>query len=451
MRAPRWLGPVAERDFGLLWSASTLSLMGDYAFRLAFITFIITETDSANTLAVAGAALLAPPLVFYLLGGVVGDRVQSRRMVMIAADVFRFLATVAAAYVVAVGSSVPAVILLGVVIGIGSGFYLPASFAFMTEVVDKDQLTAANSANSISRQVGIIVGPVLAGVLVATAGVAWAFAFDALTFLGSAALIAAIRPRPARTVEPAPKSRGFRQVIADARAGISHVSKTRWLLVSCLVGAVANAIFAGNLDVTVPLIISDEGVDEAARLGLYYTLQGAGALLGAVVLARLTITRMGSVSFAALSVMAAAITLVGVFGEAWPTYLMAVGYGLGLHFFNSIFPSVVQSRTPSELLSRVGSFVYLAFHGLMPLGTLLVGPLIVLLGTRATAIVTGAVALAMALAVMQVRSIRELTKEPPATAPEPAREPATDAAPAPSPPSAPAPAPTPDPAKEASS
>jgi hypothetical protein len=409
----RRLGPVAERDFGLLWLAATLSLMGDYAFRLAFITYVITTTRSPTALAVATTALLVPPLVFYLVGGVVGDRARSRKAVLVTADLGRGAAAAAIALLVLGGGQVTGVVLLGVVIGIGNGFFLPASFAYLTEIVAEERLAAANSATSITRQLGIIGGPLLGGALIALAGVSAAFWFDAATFLASALLILAIRGRRDAPPRPTAPARGVRGVLSDARAGFTFVAGTRWLLLTCLAGALANAVFAGNLDISVPLILSPEGVGQAAGLGLFYCLQGAGALAGAVVLARLTVTRTGVTCFAMLTVMAAAITLIGVLPWLWTTYLMALAYGLGLHFFNSLYPTIVQGRTPAELLSRVGSFVFLAFHGLMPLGTLLIGPLIAAAGPRPAAALTGGAVLLLALVVLRAPSVRTLRTERP--------------------------------------
>ncbi|MFC6084158.1 MFS transporter [Sphaerisporangium aureirubrum] len=409
-------GPLAEREFRLYWFATTLSLVGDYTFRVAFVTYIITVSRSAATLALATTALLVPPLVFYLVGGVTGDRVRSRKHVLIAADLFRFAALATITVAVATSQSVTVIILLALLIGIGDGFFNPTSFAFLTEIVKKEKLVQANSATSISRQVGVILGPTLGGFLLGWYGPEPTFAFDAATFLLSAVLIAMIRhARPARDTEGAPR----KNVLAEAAEGFKYVSGLRWLLVVSLTGAVANAVFTGNLDVAVPLILAPEGTGQAQYLGLYYSLQGAGALIGAVILTRLTITRAGPTMMSMLVLMALALALVGVIGQSPAAYLMAVAYGLGLHFFNSTYPSLLQQQVPGNLLGRVGSVVFLSFHGLMPLGTLVFGPLAAALGPRGAALWTGAAVAVLCLVVMRARSVRTLVLQ---HEPEPAPE-----------------------------
>jgi hypothetical protein len=213
----------------------------------------------------------------------------------------------------------------------------------------------------------------------------------------------------------------MRGILSEAGGGLRVVRRTRWLMVSLVVGALANAVFTGNLDVSVPLIVSPSGVDQAAHLGLFYAVQGAGALGCAVVLARLTVRRVGTALFRMLAVMAAAIALLGPLGGDAAVYLVALAYGCGLHAFNSLYPTALQSSTPPEMLSRIGGVMYLAFHGLMPVGTLLIGPLIGLTGPRTAAAATGTGVVLLALAALRLPSVRSLTSRTPAP---PAQEPA---------------------------
>lgn len=401
------LGIVGERDFGLLWSGRTLSLLGDMTFRVALITYLITETGSAWSVAVASTALLVPALLFYLLGGVAGDRVASRKWVMIAADIGRFCAT-AAIMVAALLSAGPwVVVALALLIGVGDGFFAPASFALLTEIVPEHRLVAANSANSIGQQIALIVGPLLGGVLAGTAGPAAAFGVNAATFLLSGLCVLGIRtpPRERRVVG---QSHHMRDILGEVSGGIRYVLTQRWMVISFAVGAVANAVFTGNLDVAIPFILSPQGVSEAADLGGFYALEGVGALVGAILLARLTIRRVGSPLFGVLAGMAGALAMVGLFGNHPGAYLMAVVYGIGLHYFNSLFPALLQEKVPDALMSRVGSLVFLAFNGLMPMGTLVMGPLITYLDATSAVLLTGGLVGAACMATMMAPSIRRL-------------------------------------------
>lgn len=403
------LGPVGERDFGCLWLGRTLSTMGVYTFRIGFITYIIALTGSPSILAAATAAMLVPALVFYLFGGVTGDRVSSRRAVLVAADLLRFVAVTGITVATLFTDSVGLVVLLALLIGVGDGFFQPVSFAFMTEILRKDQLVAGNSANSISRQIAVIVGPLLGGLLVGLGGPEVAFGFTGGTFLASAGLIMLIRRRVRAAIAVgSPASReGVRKLLGEIGGGLRYVVTRRWLLLSFTVGALGNAVFTGGLDVAIPFVLVPEGTERAEGLGGYYALQGVGALLGAVLLARIAVRR-GVVLFRMITLMAACLGLVGLFGQHPAAYVMAIGYGIGLHVFNSVFPAMLQQRVPDELMSRIGSVVFFGFHGLAPLGVLVMGPVVQALGPRTGLLLSGACVVAMCLVVARASAVREL-------------------------------------------
>ncbi|MYW17023.1 MFS transporter [Streptomyces sp. SID2955] len=441
--ARKRLGILRERDFRHYWTARALSLVGDYAFRTAFATHIISVSGSASTLATATAVLLVPSLVFYLVGGAVGDRTRSRRAVMVGADLTRFVILLLVTGVTWWTSDLVLIVALAVLIGVADGFFQPVSFAYMLEITPKEKLVAANSALSVGQQVGLIGGPLVGGFMVSLVGASATFAFDAVTFLLSAILLLLVRTsrktgeeRRPGTAEPDPATedaaggepvtgaRRLRQVGADVAQAGRYVIGLRWLLVSLVVGACTNAVYAGVLDVSVPLIMAPEGTSEGRSLGTFYALQGIGALAGAVVLAKLTVRRIGPALFLALALMALALAATGVIGGGAGALAMAFVYGMGLHFFNSIFPSLLQERVPESLLSRVGSLAFLGFNGLMPLGALLMGPLVTALDARGAAAWAGLAATLASLAALMSADVRRLTAQSPepdtGTRPDPA-------------------------------
>jgi MFS family permease len=394
--------------FGWFWFARTGSLMGDYAFRIAFITNLIRTSRSPNTLAIATAVLLVPAIVFYLFGGALGDRVRSRRAVLVSADLIRFVGTAAAAILVVLVDSPVPVVCCGLLISVGSGFFEPVAAGFMTQIVDKSRLVTANSALSVSRQVGLIVGPLIGGGLIALAGPAAAFWFDAGTFALSALALLAIKaaaivPHRAEADAGSP----LREVIGEIGESVRFVAGLRWLLITLASGAVANAIFAGGLDVLVPLVFNPHG-GSAFRLGFFYALEGGGAVLGALILTRVVVRRISGPLFGMLALMALSLALVGVFGNVLGSLFFGLSYGIGMHFFNSLYPALVQTRVPPELISRVSGLEFLAFDGLLPVGIVLMGPLAIGIGARDALIVTGLAIVALCLLTAAAPSIREV-------------------------------------------
>lgn len=408
------LGILSDRNFARLWTARTVSMVGDYAFRIALITYVIERTQSPEILAFVIGILLVPTLIFYLLGGVAGDRARSRARILVVTDLVRLVAGVAMAAITLATGDLVLLVALAVVLSIGEGFYRPASFALLPELVAKDRLVKANSANSVGMQIAIIGGPLVGAGMAAILGPASVFAFNAATFLLSAALVAGIRP-PSELARPEPdrtKTRsGPRGVLADVRGGLSYLLDVRWLLVTCLVGAAANAVFVGSLDVSVPLVLAPGGTEEAGSLGWFYALQGVGALVGAVILTRLVVVRLGIGLVSTLAMMAASLAAVGLLGAIPLVYLLPVFYGIGLHFFNSLYPTLLQSKVPQEMLGRVGSFTILSFQGLMPLGAVLTGPLAAALGAGSTLLIANLAVIGVCLVALVLPDIRALRTE----------------------------------------
>lgn len=396
--------------FGWFWIARTGSLTGDYAFRVGFITYLIRTSGSPNVLAEATAVLLVPAIAFYLFGGALGDRARSRRAVLVGSDLLRVVGTGAAALAVVVTDNPLPVVGFALLIGVGAGFFEPIAAGFLTQIVSQQQLVQANSALSVSRQVSLIVGPVLGGALVGWTGPAAAFWFDAASFAVSALALLAI---PATAIVPHrasedTKTMSLSQLRTEIGQGVRFVAGTRWLLITLACGTIANAVFAGGLDVLVPLVFSPHGSQSAIRLGLFYALEGGGALLGALILLRVRVRRVAASLFGMLTLMAVSLALVGMFGNSTGSLLLALSYGVGMHYFNSLYPALVQTTVPVQLMSRVSSLEFLAFDGLTPVGILMMGPLAIGLGAGPALVLTGLVVAGLGLATMLAPTIRPM-------------------------------------------
>src|SRR6185437_12561501 len=257
----------------------TASLMGDYAFRVGFITYLIRTSGSPNVLAEATAVLLVPAIAFYLFGGALGDRARSRRAVLVGSDLLRVAGTGAAALAVVLTDNPLPVVGFALLIGVGAGFFEPIAAGFLTQIVNQQQLIQANSALSVSRQVSLIIGPVLGGVLVGWTGPAAAFWFDAASFAASALALLAIPATaivPHRQPDDLEAGMSLGRLRTEIGQGVRFIAGARWLLITLACGTVANAVFAGGLDVLVPLVFSPHGSGSAIRLGLFYALEGGG-------------------------------------------------------------------------------------------------------------------------------------------------------------------------------
>src|SRR5437867_10508793 len=191
----RALGAFRSRDFRLLWSGQTVSLVGDGAFLIALGWRTTALTGKSSSLAIVlmvhGLALLTT----LLIGGALADR-YSRRTLMIVSDLARCAVIAALAGIDASGHLTFGILLAGAALfGLGDGFFYPAFGGIVPLVVESHELASANTLIGVSRQGAFVVGPALAGGIYGAAGSSSVFGFDAASFVVSAALLFLARPR----------------------------------------------------------------------------------------------------------------------------------------------------------------------------------------------------------------------------------------------------------------
>src|SRR3954465_4032555 len=221
---------LRHRDFRLLFAGQAVSLVGDAAFitALGWKTFTLAGAGKIGlVLSVQGAGLLTT----LLIGGALADRYERRRM-MIVSDIWRFLAVGMLAAPDASGHlSLPWLVVLAGIAGLGDGLFYPAVGGIIPLVVESAHLPSANSLMGVARWGGFVVGPALAGFLYHGAGSSWVFAIDALSFLVSGALMLLARPR-AVDVEPSVGT------VTEIREGARYVAGIPWLWVTITLFAV---------------------------------------------------------------------------------------------------------------------------------------------------------------------------------------------------------------------
>src|SRR5215467_13489368 len=196
-----------SRPFTLLWAGQTISVLGDAVFNIAITWEVLLLTGSATAMSLILIAQWAPRIVFLLLGGVIADRI-SRRLLMLWADAGRgdivmVVAWLSWAHLLQFWH----LIALAPLFGIAGSFFDPAYQAIMPQLVETEALSSVNSLNTLSRNVGFLLGPVLGAIFATLFGQASAFAFDGLTFAISALCLLALRlppsPTPFQTIAPA--------------------------------------------------------------------------------------------------------------------------------------------------------------------------------------------------------------------------------------------------------
>ncbi|NUT11349.1 MAG: MFS transporter [Nonomuraea sp.] len=364
VRAPAWRG-----GFGRLWGAAVLSSFGD-ALRTAALPLLATTlTDEPLAIAAVTACGYLPWLVFGLLGGAVADRVDQRRA-MWTVDALRGL--LVACFAVAVGlghASIGLLIALAFALTTFQTLFDNASTALLPSLVDSDALGSANARLMTGQKIagGLLGAPVVP--LLLAGGAALPFAADAATFLLAAALVASLRPvAPARHRRPAGST--LRKEITE---GLRTLARDRALRGLCAATALCN-IGVGALIATLVLLVT--GWLDAGRTGYVaattaYTL---GSLAGGAV-NRLLVSRMGRVRAVLLagSTQIGALVVMGTVRDLAAMVAAMAVFGLMGMVWNVNTTTLMQQRSPAEMLGRVSSaFRTLGVAG-APLGALLGG------------------------------------------------------------------------------
>ena len=364
VRAPAWRG-----GFGRLWSAAVLSSFGDALRGAALPLLAATLTDEPLLIASVTACGYLPWIIFGLLGGAVADRVDQRRA-MWSVDAVRGLLVAGFAVAVALGhASIALLIALAFALTTLQTLFDNASTALLPALVDRESLGSANARLMTGQRVagGLLAAPVVPVLL--AAGTAVPFAADAVTFFAGAALVATLRTgAPER--EPRPAGSTLRREIT---AGLGALWRDRALRGLCVATAVCN-IGMGALIATMVLLVTgwlDAGtVGYAAAMTAYPVGSLAGGVANRWVVARVGRVRAvllaGAVQIGALVIMGMVRSLPALVAS------MAV-FGLMGMVWNVNTTTLMQERSPADMLGRVSSaFRTLAVAG-APVGALLGG------------------------------------------------------------------------------
>jgi predicted MFS family arabinose efflux permease len=390
---------LRQRDFRLLFSGQTISLFGDGMVRVALPFAVLGIGGSASDLGLVLAAQMLPLLASLLAGGVIADR-TSPRAVMVAADLTRVASQGATAtLLITGGAAVWSLAALAGLTGAATGFFNPASTGLLPAVVAPEHLQRANGLRATAMAGGEIVGPVVAGILVATVGVGWAMAIDAGTFAASAGFLARLRL-------PARLARDPVSFFGDLREGWRAFRARTWVWAFVAAVAVVNTLW-GAWSILGP-VVAKRDLGGAAAWGTILAAMGAGGLAGGVIAIRTRPRR--PLVVATLTIVLASVPL-GLLAAGAGVVLLALGAllsGGALMLGNTVWESTLQRHVPPESLSRVSAYDWFGSMAFRPLGLAVWGPVAGAIGISVSLWLSFALLLAAALVPLAVRDIRQL-------------------------------------------
>ena len=380
---PALLRALRHRNYRLFLSGQLVSLIGTWMQSVAESWLVYRLTGSAVLLGVVAFAGRAPVLLFSAVGGAAADR-YSRYHIVIATQVASMcLAGLLAALTLTGTVQVWHLLAIAAGLGIVNAFDIPGRQAFVVQLVTREDLPNAIALNSMMFNGARVVGPAIAGVLVATVGEGWCFFANAVSYVAVIIGLMAIRVSPAKKPEQRPSA--LAQIVEGFRF-VSGSPPIRALLL--LLGLVS--LMGAPYAVLMP-IIADQSFQAGARgLGILMGAAGVGALIGALRLANRTTLRGYGRS---VGVAATGLGLSLVAFSAAPYFWLAAGLlvpvGFAMMTQMAATNTLIQSMVPDALRGRVMAIYSMMFMGMAPVGALLAGVLAERLGAGATVALGG--------------------------------------------------------------
>jgi DHA3 family tetracycline resistance protein-like MFS transporter len=401
------ISPLRQRDFRVLWAGMAVSLLGDGIFLIAIAWESYALWNAPAALSIVGIGMALPTVLFLLLGGIVSDR-YDRRRVMMWADGVRALAVGLLAALVITGSlHYSELVVLVAIYGGGTAFFTPAFEAVVPDLLPVDDLPAANSLDQFVRPIALrLAGPLVGGALVAvSAGLA--FAVDAVSFGASLLAVAAIRPRlPVRDETNA-------SATAAVKEGLRFIRKRVWLWGTLASAAIAYLVFLGPTEVLLPYVVKNELDASAGTLGLVFAAGGVGAVGSAVWMGTRGHPRRDvSFIYGTWTLATLAVAGYGLATAAWQLMLACLVFNALETAGTIVWATLKQRHVPSSMLGRVSSLDWLISIGLLPVSFALTAPVAAAVGVRATLVGAAIVGSVVTLGALFLPGMRDVEREP---------------------------------------
>ncbi|MFB7585935.1 MFS transporter [Streptomyces sp. NPDC056169] len=353
------------RNYRLFFTGAIVSNTGTWMARITQDWLVLSLTGSAAAVGITTALQFLPMLLFGLYGGVIADRYPKRRLLLFSQAALGLCGLALAVLTLSGSIQVWHVYLIAFLLGMVTVVDNPARQAYVAEMVGPDQLRNAVSLNSANFQSARLVGPAVAGVLIAGVGSGWAFLLNGLSFAAPLVSLLLMRTSELHKVERAPRGKG------QLREGLRYVAGRPdliWPIV--LVGFIGT--FGFNFPIWLTAFSEEVFHVGAGTYGFLNTLMAAGSLVGALAAARRGSTRLRMlvVAAAVFGVLEIAAALSPAF---WLFALLLVPIGMIGLTVNITANSAVQMATDPAMRGRVMSLYMMVFAGGTPIGAPLLG------------------------------------------------------------------------------
>ena len=394
---PALLRPLRIRDFRLLFTGETVSVLGDQFHFVALAWLALQLTGSGLALGTVLMTAAIPRAVFMLVGGAFSDRFSPRDLMLASNAIRAVVVGVLAALVLSGRAELWHLYAFAGIFGVVDAFFYPALSTIVPMLVPDWQLSPANALVQGSQQIMGLVGPALAGALIAIVQTGPAFVIDAASF-GVAALALVLISGGRRHADPAADA-DRPNVLASIAGGVRAAWADPAVRAMVVLIAAFNFAFTGPVSVGFAFLADHRFDGGPAAFGLLFSAFGGGAVMGAIVAGSIQRLRhLGAIFMAIAVALGIGLALIGLA----PTLPVAIGIiavmGVLIGFINVQAIAWLQSRVPDDLRGRVMSLVTLASIGLAPVSLAIAGALVDLGAVTLTFVAAGAIVIAAALA-----------------------------------------------------
>ncbi|WP_328956967.1 MFS transporter [Kitasatospora purpeofusca] len=398
----RGLAALREPRFRLFFGGYSVSLTGSAMASTALPFAVLASTGSLTDVSVVMAARIVPLVVLLLIGGVAGDRLPRRR-VMLAADTLRTVSQAALAAALLTGrDDLLLLVALAALGGVGEAFFGPSLDGLVTALVPARLLQDANALLSTARSVASLIGPAAAGLLATVVSPALVLGVDAVSYLVSSLMLAAL------PVDGGVPQKGVPPLVQLREGWVAFRSRT-WLWAVTLQFCAFNLLVWGPFLVLGP-ITAERRYGGPDSWGLVMAAYGLGALAGGLALLGVRPRRPLLVTTAASLCWAAPSACLALHLPLAAVAAGALCAGVAQALFGTLWPTTLQEHIPNEMLSRVRSYVSFGSLALGPVGLSLAGPLAQRVGVGRVLAVGALWQLVAACAVLALPAIRGLAR-----------------------------------------
>ncbi|MGM7701850.1 MFS transporter [Pseudalkalibacillus sp. Hm43] len=354
-----------NRNFLFLWIAGLCSSFGLAIFMFSEAWYVVEVMGLEASLGLVFIASSVPRVLFMMIGGAVADRF-SKNFIMFLSDILRAGVAVALVLWLLFGDvTIWSFVLFALIFGILDAFFWPASGGLLPALVSKEQLTRANSVIQMTSQSSFILGPMLAGAVIALGS--YVFAFSMTAALLAIASIAILLIRTSKKKAEGGEQEAASDLFKSIKEGIAYVKESSFLLALILFAVFINLFMVGPLQMGLPLFVKNVLGGNSLDFSYLEGMLAGGMLLGSILIGVLNVQkRRGLLVIAAVGINGLFFTLFSFTNELWQSLALIALLGSTFSIINIPIITAIQATIKEEMLGRVMSLLSMASLGLVP-------------------------------------------------------------------------------------